>query len=77
MEKEMYEIARLALIRLFQDSLELNDRNEPGEAKDAAEEAIMEDFNTVADYLQYLRLMVEKYEPTQKEDAGETKTNDH
>lgn len=73
----MHEIARQALLRLFQDSLELNDRNEPGAAKDDAEEAIIEDFNTVADYLQYLLLMVQKYGPSSETNASETKTNNH
>lgn len=60
--RELHETARRSLIKLFKDSLHLNDqvKYETREQKDGVEEEIIEDFQIVSEYIQYLELWLEK-----------------
>jgi len=79
-DKEVHEIARQALIRLMRDALELNDLQKIDKVvKNDVEYDIMDDFNAVADYIRYLLLKVNKYEPsdTQKADNSKIERQSH
>lgn len=60
--KELHEFARRSLTKLFRDSLTLNDnlQYEYKEQKDAVEDEIVDDFQNVAEYIQYLELRLEQ-----------------
>ncbi len=56
-DKDLHEIARMALIRLFSDSQELSDKLNSGKV---IEQEIAEDFASVADYIIYLELQLKR-----------------
>lgn len=60
--KMIHDAARKSLIKLFRDSLHLNDQisHADGRTKDAIEEDIIEDFQIVSEYIQYLEVWLEK-----------------
>lgn len=60
--RELHETARRSLIKLFRDSLHLNDqvKHDSKEARESVEEDIIEDFQIVAEYIHYLELWLEK-----------------
>lgn len=63
---EIFKITRDSLVRLMKDSMELNDRNTDCPEKVEAEEDIIDDFQTVLDYMKLLLLKVEKHEPSDR-----------
>jgi hypothetical protein len=60
--RELHETARRSLIKLFRDSLHLNDqvKYDTRDQKEGVEEDIIEDFQIVAEYIHYLELWLEK-----------------
>lgn len=60
--KELHEFARRSLTKLFRDSLTLNDhlQYDYKEQKDAVEDEIVDDFQNVAEYIQYLEMRLEQ-----------------
>jgi hypothetical protein len=60
--RDLHETARRSLIKLFRDSLHLNDqvKYETSQQREAVEEDIIDDFQIVAEYIQYLELWLEK-----------------
>jgi hypothetical protein len=60
--KELHDVARKSLIKLFRDSLHLNDqiKHTDTQQKEAIEDDIIEDFQIVSEYIQYLELWLEK-----------------
>lgn len=60
--KDIHEAARTSLIRLFRDSLSLNDnvKHPLLSDKEAIESEIVDDFQMVADYIQYLLLQLNR-----------------
>jgi hypothetical protein len=60
--RELHETARRSLIKLFRDSLHLNDqvKHDTKEQRESVEEDIIDDFQNVAEYIHYLELWLEK-----------------
>lgn len=57
--KDYIETARQALIRLYNDSLELNDKCNDKNLKEEVEQDITDDFESVLDFIKYLVLQIE------------------
>jgi hypothetical protein len=62
--KSFQDEARRSLIKLFRDSLHLNDHasHSSPSAKDILEENIIEDFQMVSDYMKYLEMWLERFD---------------
>lgn len=60
--KILHDAARKSLIKLFRDSLHLNDQatHSDPRAKEAIEDDIIEDFQIVSEYIQYMEVWLEK-----------------
>lgn len=60
--KDIHDAARTSLIRLFRDSLNLNDKikYELPTDRECIESEIVDDFQMVADYIQYLLLQLNR-----------------
>jgi hypothetical protein len=60
--RELHDTARRSLIKLFRDSLHLNDqvKYETKRQGESVEEDIIDDFQIVAEYIQYLEMWLEK-----------------
>lgn len=60
--KSFRDEARRSLIKLFRDSLHLNDHasHSSPSAKEVLEEDIIEDFQMVCDYIKYLEIWLER-----------------
>jgi hypothetical protein len=58
--KQFHDEARRSLIKLFRDSLHLNDHanHTSSEVKESLEDDIIEDFQMVSDYIQYLEMWI-------------------
>lgn len=58
----LHDSARKSLIKLFRDSLHLNDqiKYEDKQQKNSIEDDIIEDFQIVSEYVQYLEMWLEK-----------------
>lgn len=71
-DKNVTDEVRQALLRLMRDSLELNDSHKVPRQKEF-EDDIIEDFATVVEYIQLLKMKVRRYEPdTQEENHTRT-----
>lgn len=60
--KVLHDGARKSLIKLFRDSLHLNDqvKHEDHQQKEVVDDDIIEDFQIVSEYIQYLEMWLEK-----------------